>query len=202
MENKIKIINDNFNEKEYLNLCKRFDIEPVYEEIDLRIDNKSYFERMKDLVSNDRRGEVVFCVVRPNGKIIAVTCEDYPEDIYRIPTGGLGYEEDIIGAVNREVKEELGLDVKIIKFGGVIKIKFIHENESFMFYSYLFILKEVSGRLLLDALEDEISEIREVALDELEIVVEKLNNIKNRWKDWGKFRYTTSKAIVEILKEM
>lgn len=188
-----------FNEKEYINICNNFKIEPSIKKIDLKYTDKDFFTRMENLTSFDRRGEVVFCVIRPNGKIITTRCQGYPNDIYRIPTGGLGYEEQIIEAVFREVKEELGLFVGIVKFGGVLEINFIYEESSFVFYSYLFILKELSGRLLVDALDDEISEIKEVDLEELKVDIEKLNSIRGKWQDWGKFRYITTKAVSELI---
>ncbi|HHV96341.1 MAG TPA: NUDIX hydrolase [Clostridiaceae bacterium] len=197
------IVNNEFYENEYKNLCKIFNAHhPDCKEIKLILENKDYFERMKNLVLSDRRGEVVFCVIRPNGKIIAITCEGYPNDIYRIPTGGLGYNEKVLEALFREVKEELGLEVEIVKFSGVLKINFIFENESFMFYSYLFILKELSGVLLKDALDDEISDVKEVSPKELQFVIERLKCINGRWKDWGRFRYITSNAVVEELKNI
>ncbi|NSW91764.1 MAG: NUDIX hydrolase [Firmicutes bacterium] len=167
--------------------------------------NSDFFYRMKHLVENDRKGEVVFCIIRPNGKIITITCEEYPKGIYRIPSGGIGYGEDIENAVFREVKEELGLEVEIIDYIGWLKIEFQYKdekikiNEKVIFYSYLFILKEVGGMLLSGALDDEISEVREVDLKELADIVESLNNIEGKWRDWGKFRYVTSKAILDYL---
>jgi len=170
--------------------------------------NGDYFNRMKKLVENDRIGEVVFCVIRPNGKIITVTCEEYPEGIYRIPSGGIGYNEDVIDALFREVKEELGIDVEIVDSIGVLKIEFCYKNqetseyETVNFYSYLFILREIGGNLLSDALDNEISGVREVDLKGLEEIVESLNNIEGKWRDWGKFRYITSKAILNYFKKM
>jgi len=151
-------------------------------------------------VQRDRRGEVVFCVLRPNRKIIVITCKEYPRGIFRIPTGGIGHKEDIIEAVYREVKEELGLDVYIKQFAGVLRIRFEHVDESIMFFSYVFILQEAGGRLLLDASDDEISEVREVDINELEEIVDSLNCIKGKWSDWGKFRYITSNAVLRYLR--
>lgn len=176
----------------------------------IRFINSDFFLRMKGLVENDRKGEVVFCVIRPNGKIITTRCKDYPMGIYRIPTGGIGHDEDIINALFREVKEELGLDVEILRYIGVLKIQFLYKEEyddgsnndkedKVYFYSYLFLLKEVSGVLLTEALDDEISEVKEVNISELREVVESLNNIEGRWRDWGKFRHITSKAILDYL---
>lgn len=189
-----------FDEKEFSEICAKLKSRPLIEEVTIIYSNSSFFNKVKDSVENDRRGEVVFCVIRPDGRIITITCDEYPEGIYRIPTGGISYGEDIIEAVFREVKEELGLNVVIDRFVGVLKIKFEFKDDSVMFYSYIFILRETGGRLLLDAIDDEISEVREVDIEGLETMVDSLYNIPGKWNDWGKFRYQTSKAVLEYLK--
>ncbi|MDP4091876.1 MAG: NUDIX hydrolase [Bacillota bacterium] len=189
-----------FNEQEFLNICSKFNTQPHAEDITLEYESDSYFSKVKHSVLTDRRGEVVFCVIRPDGKIITITCEEYPEGVFRIPTGGIGHSEDIIDAVYRETKEELGVKTDIISFAGALKIKFKHKNDFVMFYSYIFILKELGGNLLVDASDDEISEVMEANLDELAGVVENLGNIKGKWHDWGRFRYETSNAVLKYLK--
>ena len=191
-----------FNETEYFYICKKLASEGNITDITIRYAMPSYFNRLKSVVQRDRRGEVVFCVIRPNGRIITITCSDYPENIYRIPTGGIGHDEDILEAVYREVKEELGLEVKIRSFGGVIRIRFEHGNDQVMFYSYIFILDEVGGRLLEDASDDEISEIREVDMNGLAKIVRSLEGIKGKWQDWGQFRSITSNAVLQHLKKI
>jgi ADP-ribose pyrophosphatase len=189
-----------FNQKEFEGLCNRFNTTQCIEDITIRYTNSSFFNKIKATVQRDRRGEVVFCVCRPDGKVIIITCKDYPQGIYRIPTGGIGHGEDIINAVYREVKEELGLEVAVKRFGGVLRIRFEHNDDYVMFYSYLFILDEKKGRLLLDASDDEISEVKEVYPSELYFYINKLNNIVGKWSDWGKFRFTTSNAILKLLE--
>lgn len=188
-----------FNETEYFNICKKLDSNANITDVTIRYDAASYFNRLKSVVQRDRRGEVVFCVIRPNGKIVAITCTEYPKGVYRIPTGGIGHEEDILAAVFREVKEELGLDVKIRSFGGVVRIRFEHEDDHVMFYSYIFILDETGGRLLEDASDDEIGDVREVDLDGLAEIVAGLGAINGKWHDWGQFRYVTSNAVFHYL---
>lgn len=190
-----------FNEKEFMDLCSKLNIEPLVEEKTIRYSESSFFNRMKRSIQKDRRGEVVFCVIRPDGKIITTTCKEYPKGIYRIPTGGIGHKEDIIKAVFRETMEELGLQTEIKKFIGAIKIRFEHGDDHVMFYSYLFILNETGGRLLADASDDEISEVREVDIDGLEKVADSLANITGKWSDWGKFRYLTTNAVLNYLRE-
>ncbi|MDP4182855.1 MAG: NUDIX hydrolase [Bacillota bacterium] len=190
-----------FNENEFIEISNKFKNKPIIKNIEIKCSKIGYLQKMKKLVKNDRRGEVVFCVRRPNGKYILITCEEYPKGIFRIPTGGINYDENIIEAVLRETKEELGLDVDIEDFIGVLKIKFSFENDSEMFYSYIFVLNEVGGRLLEDASDDEVSEIKEAELNDFEEVLLKLININKKWIDWGRFRYETSKAVYSYLMD-
>jgi 8-oxo-dGTP diphosphatase len=191
-----------FNETEYLDICKKLKSDGNISDVTIRYDAASYFNRLKSVVQRDRRGEVVFCVIRPNGRIVAITCTEYPKGIYRIPTGGIGHDEDILAAVFREVKEELGLDVKIRSFGGVVRIRFEHEEDHVMFYSYIFILDETGGRLLEDASDDEIGDVREVDLDGLAEIIAGIDAIKGKWHDWGQFRYVTSNAVYRYLSKL
>lgn len=188
-----------FNEAEFLYICKKLKTDAQIKDVTIRYSAPGYFNRIKNMVQRDRRGEVVFGVVRPNGKVITITCAEYPQDTYRIPTGGIGHEEDILEAVFREVREELGLEVEIRAFAGVIRIRFEHEEEQVMFYSYVFILDEVGGRLLEDASDDEVSGIREVDWDGLLQTACSLYELKGKWQDWAKFRYNTTNAVLRWL---
>ncbi len=191
-----------FNEAEFNNICRKLGSDGTIRDVTVRYTAPGYFNRIRNVVQRDRRGEVVFCVIRPDGSIITVTCSEYPENIYRIPTGGIGHEENIIDAIFREVKEELGLEVRIRSFAGVLRTRFEYNDDFVMFYSYIFILDEIGGRLLEDASDDEISSIREVDLSGLEIIAADLDSIKGKWHDWGKFRYITTSAVLRYLKHL
>jgi 8-oxo-dGTP pyrophosphatase MutT (NUDIX family) len=191
-----------FNEAEFYNICKKLDCEGTIKDVTVRYTTPSYFNRIRNVVQRDRRGEVVFCVIRPDGRIITTACRDYPENIYRIPTGGIGHGEDILDAIFREVREELGLEVRIRSFAGAVRIRFEYKDSFVMFYSYIFILDEIGGKLLVDASDDEISAIKEVDLEGLECVAAALDSIKGKWHDWGKFRYITTHAALRYLRYM
>lgn len=191
-----------FNDGEFQKISSEFNTEPIQKEIVIEYSTSGFFGKVKKSVLSDRRGEVAFCVIRPNGKIITVTCEEYPKGIFRIPTGGIGHKEDIIEAVHREAKEELGLDTRIESFLGVLKIKFVYDNESVMFYSYLFVLKELGGRLLEDATDNEVSEVREVNLTELQEIADFLLAIEGKWNDWGRFRFETTNAFLKYFTDL
>jgi len=195
-------MNDYFDENEYNYICQKLHSKGGIYDVTIHYDSPGYFNRIKSVVQRDRRGEVVFCVIRPNGKVIVVTCSDYPENIYRIPTGGIDHNENVLEAIYREVYEELGLTVRIKSFCGVVRIRFEHGNEHVMFYSYIFILEEIGGNLLEDASDDEVSAVREVDTEELARIAESLRNIKGKWHDWGQFRYVTTNAVVKQLEEI
>lgn len=180
----------------------RFDIDPFAwtKDIDMPYENRHFWRRAQDLVNKDRFGEVVFCVERPNGKIITVTSPDYPKGVFRIPTGGIFYGEDILDAVRREAREELGLFVSVMRFVGVLRIRFTHGGEAIPFYSFLFHLKEESGNLLADATDDEVSEVLEAGPEELDLIADNLLHIREEWRDWGRFRHATTHAMALYLK--
>lgn len=190
-----------FNEAEFNNICKKLGADSAIKDLTVRYTSPSYFNKVRNVVQRDRRGEVVFCVIRPDGRIITITCSEYPDNIFRIPTGGIRHDEDVLDAIFREVGEELGLEVRIRSFAGVLRIRFEYNDEFVMFYSYIFILDEIGGVLLEDASDDEISAVMEVDLEGLENVAAALDSIKGKWQDWGKFRYITSSAVLKYLKE-
>ncbi|WHH57237.1 NUDIX hydrolase [Petroclostridium sp. X23] len=181
-----------FDQREFEILKDHYGINAVEKEVTLHITNRKFFEEIKYNVINDRRGEVAFAVERMNQKIIVIRTDSYPEGIYRVPTGGINYGEDIIDALNREIKEELGLVTDRPQFLGVIKYCFCCEGEEINFYSYIFRLKETGGNILEDALEDEISEYMEADKNQMKDVVKKLRGFQGEWKDWCVFRACTT----------
>jgi len=189
-----------FNEKEYIQLCEKYKGKQQIKDITLKIENEQYFNYFKNAIKRDRRGEVVFCVIKDK-KIITIKSEEYPEGVFRIPTGGIDYNEDIVQALVREVKEELGIDVKIISFKGVIKWNMYHKKQQVKFYSYLFILEYINGNLLIDALENEVSEVKLCTIKELNYVSQYLLTLVSFWSDWGNFRHETTNFVYLSLKE-
>ncbi len=170
--------------------------------IDFPFERKRFFFRTKDLLSNDRIGEVVFAVERPNGRFICVRSEEYPEGVFRIPTGGIGHGEDIIEAVSREVREELGLVAEVERFIGINETRLTYKDETISFYSYFFHLKEVGGRLLEDATDQEVSEVLEAGSERLFELSENLLHLKKEWRDWGKFRHLTTYVVADYVKQL
>jgi 8-oxo-dGTP pyrophosphatase MutT (NUDIX family) len=188
-----------FDQQKFEILKCHYGREAVVKEVNLNITNSEFFEEFKDKIENDRKGEVAFAVERPNGKIIVVRTSFYPKTIYRIPTGGINHGEDIIEALQREVKEELGLQTNIEKFLGVIQFNILHKNKKLNFYSYLFWLKEIGGNILEDALEDEVSEYKEVNKEQLIEIVNILKEFQGPWRNWCIFRAETTGFFIQYM---
>lgn len=188
-----------FSWDQYEKICMQFGNRPPVRKIKIPCRDVNFFYKMKQAIAKDRWGEIAFGVIRPDGNMVLVTCDEYPQGIFRIPTGGIGHQEDVGEALYREVKEELGVEVECVGFMAVLHILFTYEEEEEYFYSYLFVMRETGGCILKDAIEDEISEIMEVGLAEYEQVITRLEHIPSDWYDWGQFRLATSR---EMLREI
>lgn len=171
-------------------------------EIDFSYEQKRFFYKTKDLVKYDRMGEVVFAVERPNGRFICVRSKEYPEGIYRIPTGGVGHKEDILNAVTREVMEELGIRAEVKRFLGINQVRMTYKDEAILFYSFFFHLKETGGNLLTDATDEEVSEVLEAGEEDLFRLSDELLEMGGEWRDWGRFRYLTTHTIALYVSDL
>lgn len=193
---------EGYMEREFESLRKAYNTSAKIKQVDLTFNNKKFFQNFKKNLNTDRRGEVVFLVERKNGKKIVIKSGKYPKGVYRIPSGGIGFEEKAIDALSREMKEELGIDFKIQSFLGLVEYKINYKNEALKFYSYLFLLKEVSGVLIEDATEDEITEYLEVDDKRLVQIGEKMGEIRGGWHDWCQFRSQVIYFYKDYLKEL
>lgn len=179
---------EQFVKTEYENLRLSYNPGSVIKKVNLEFKNEKYFKDFQNTVNIDRRGEVGFLLKRKNGKYVVIRSKKYPKNIYRIPTGGIGFDETAKDALYREVKEELGVNVEIETFKGIIEYEIKYKEEIIKFYSYLFGISELSGNLIQDATEDEISDYMEVDTEELKALGNKLRNTEGAWRDWCIFR--------------
>lgn len=179
---------EKYVENEYIELKNKYNSASVIERVTLEFKNRKFFNDFKKTISTDRRGEVGFFLKRKNGKYVVVRSRKYPKNIYRIPTGGIGFTETVIDALYREVKEELGVEFEIETFKGIVEYTIKYKEDVLKFYSYLFVISESSGNLIEDATEDEITGYREIDIDELKDVERKLSSVEGSWRDWCSFR--------------
>ncbi len=134
---------------------------------------------------------------RPNGKVLLQTKEDYPNGVFRLPTGGLKRGEEIASALLRETEEETALEVAIRRF--VATLTYRSRDEKTVFRSYLFLLDEVGGTLRETEPEEGISGWIEADVNELEHAGQILRAVPKSWRGWGEFRALAIDAIVPAL---
>jgi ADP-ribose pyrophosphatase YjhB (NUDIX family) len=147
----------------------------------------------------DCRGEVALFILRPNGNVILHAKDFYPEGIYRVPTGGIEWGEDVVTAVHREAREETGLTVVIERCLGILEYEFRYQGEMLPFVSYVFLLRENGGQLCPQDKGERITSFGEVPLTELEAVARNLRAIEADWRDWGQYRAIAHSFAAEVL---
>jgi len=151
-----------------------------------------------------RKGEVIGAIMRPNGNLISITKPFYPEGTYRLPSGGIEENESIESALHREIHEETGLQVEIVRFVAIIQYR-MHsisqdKNTTFSFTSYVFLVKEISGELVCNDADEQISGFKEIAPEKLESIINHLQNIKGKFEGWAQFRAVAHKAVLNFYK--
>ncbi len=179
---------EKYVENEYKELCLRYNTDAPVKKVTLKFRSEKYFRDFQKTLETNRRGEVGFLLIRKNGSFVVIRSRRYPKAAYRIPTGGINFNEKAIDALYREVSEELGVKFEIDNFHGLIEYNIYYKEEVIKFYSYLFIIKEVSGNIIDDASEDEISDYKEVDFDGLSYLSKVLSGIEGGWRDWARFR--------------
>lgn len=163
----------------------------------------------------DRYGEVCMVVRRPNGLLLTARKTFYPPDAYRLLTGGIGHGEPIFDALLRETEEETGLDVDVRRFLAVVEYTLEPRRvlaarrpaANRPFYTFAFLLQEVGGVLACYDPDERVEDFREVAVDELPRMADRLDRlgeqfdheIQGRWRDWGRFRSVIHRTVYQAL---
>ncbi len=139
--------------------------------------------------AKSRTGEVILALRRPGDRVLLHTKPFYPAGVYRLPSGGIKPGEKIEKAVRREGYEEVGLDVRIERFLGVITYTFRHGDEVIPFTSYVFLVaSDDAGEPHVTDTDERISGYRDVPWSDLPSVADELEALEPDWSDWGRFR--------------
>ncbi len=155
----------------------------------------------------DRYGEVCMVVRRRDGHLLTAIKTFYPRNAYRLLTGGINHGERVYDALLRETHEETGLEVKVSRFLAAIAYSLNNENETPVFYTFAFLLEEVSGVLEVLDEDERVEAFHEISVADLPIMAKNLRNVQHEasneiagnWHDWGNFRAVVHDAVYEAM---
>jgi ADP-ribose pyrophosphatase YjhB (NUDIX family) len=148
----------------------------------------------------DRRAEVIFAIQGPGEQIWLHTKHRYNYPIYRLPSGGVEWEESVEGALRREIQEETALaSFKIQRFIGLLEYRFHHSDSYARFASYLFLVSNPHGKLVAPEGSDEVAEFRPILPRQLPQVSADLRNVIGDRREWGHWRAIAHDVLYEAL---
>ncbi len=163
-----------------------------------RLQADEYIRRYRWRTDSDRRAEVVFAISDPLGRVLLHAKAHYPARIYRILSGGIGWEESVEEALLREGAEETDLPVSVERFLGVIAYEFHYHAEVVDFASYLFHLRTDFTEPVC-VRDNEISAFRAVLPSQLLDVSNELRNLIGDRRGWGQWRALAVDLVSEQL---
>lgn len=135
-----------------------------------------------------RRGEIVLVVPRGDGRVLLHTKPHYPDNIYRLPTGGIHPGEDAVTAARRETYEEIGFKPKNLKLRGVLDNVFWVNKENLVYPSFVFETEEFTREPAPTDPDEQISGFRDADVLELRAIAHELASLPLNWREWGIFR--------------
>ena len=136
---------------------------------------------------SDRRAEVVFAIGDAQGRVWVHAKSHYPSHIFRLPSGGIHWDEPVEAALLREVEEETHLTVSIRQFVGIIEYRFQRYDSTVLFASYVFLL-DSDGAIPQPGGGEMISEFRAILPCQLSQVALDLRNLIGDRRAWGQWR--------------
>jgi len=126
----------------------------------------------------------------------------YPDQIYRIPTGGIKEDEPVLDSLTRELWEETGFKIKTFYLQAIILYEFRHimSKSIIPFSSYLFSVRPHSDHPRVMDTSENISGFEWAPPSHLVTVVDNLKNLSpKRWNDWGRMRAPVHEIIAASL---
>jgi ADP-ribose pyrophosphatase YjhB (NUDIX family) len=145
-----------------------------------------------------RRGEVIFAIRDRAGAILLHTKSFYPAGIYRLPGGGIDWNEPVDAAMLREIREETALDARIIRFVALIEYDIAGERASFPTYLFLLDAADISAAHPDDPREP-ITAFRRVSAAGLRDAAQALRDLPADWRVWGEFRAAAHDVLASAL---
>lgn len=146
----------------------------------------------------DRRAEVVFAVQDAQGRLWVHAKPHYPAHIFRLPSGGVHWDERVEDALLREVAEEMNLPVQVARFLGIVEYRFWHGPCMVPFASYVFHLT-TGNHVPACRVGEEISEFRAVLPSQVAQIAVDLRNLIGDRRGWGQWRALVHDLVYESI---
>jgi ADP-ribose pyrophosphatase YjhB (NUDIX family) len=149
--------------------------------------------------NSDRRAEVVFAIEDQSGQLWVHTKANYPPNLFRLPTGGVHWDELVVDALLREVKEETSLPVEIVRFLGIIEYQFWYRTLVAPFASYIFHLRSTCADCPTLQMDEPISEFRTVLPQQMRQMSNELRSLVGERRAWGEWRAYAHDMVYDTL---
>jgi ADP-ribose pyrophosphatase YjhB (NUDIX family) len=170
---------------------------PVQRTFRVQADDYIYSYRFNKAI--DRRAEVVFAIEDGAGQLWVHTKSHYPQHIFRLPTGGIHWDELVVEGLLREVKEETGLSVEIVRFLGIIDYQFWYGEMTAPFASYVFHLRSNCVACPTVQPDEPISEFRAVSPRQMRQLATDLRSLAGVRRAWGEWRALAHDLVYDTL---
>jgi 8-oxo-dGTP pyrophosphatase MutT (NUDIX family) len=171
--------------------------------------------RHQTLFNDGRRAEVCYVAYEehPAKGLLLHVKTIYPQQAYRLPTGGIAPGEPVWDTLLREITEETGLavgagthEVHVCDLLGVLSYELAHVGlaRSYTFATYHFLVELPAGAILNPRDPSErIGGWRWCAPDELPAVTSTLAGLSAsapEWADWGRFRALSHQFVAGAMQ--
>lgn len=172
---------------ELYDLQKQFGLYPCYI-YDICF-HQEHFEYWKDTIEKKkRRGEVALVIRNQSNQILLHTKSYYPDNTYRLLTGGIDQNEAVLMAFQREIFEETGFTATAEKLIAVLLYKFSFQNQVLTFPSFIFEIEPDNPEPHSQDEKEQITDFKWVLYSNLDKVAAHLRALEKGWRDWGHMR--------------
>lgn len=163
---------------------------------------ESYFNYIMKSWHNERKVPegAVMVLPRPGGKVLVMTKTFYPQSIYRLPSGGMHKGETPEEGYYREVQEETGLNAPIVSKIAEIEAHLIHQGKVTSYRQHVYLASETSDPVHTEDESEQITDFKEISIDELLELAEELRSLPEPWQGWGQFWAMPHEAAYRALK--
>lgn len=160
----------------------------------------SYLFSTRKRRMRDRRGEVVMIIQQPQDCVLIHRKTWYEPGLYRLPSGGIGIEEPIPDALERELEEETGLRIRECCLLAIVACDLVYGNRTLRFPSILFHITKTKGHLRVPDTDEDISDFQSVPIPKLSQIAARLLRTPPPRSAWGTWRAAAHKIAFELLK--